>query len=132
VAPEHTDPEVLRLMRKPANRDFEWFANSFAKSPERRVRGNTWFPTFIASHPGSDLAAMIELAVFLSETVIIPTRFKISFRSDGRGQAMYYTGIDPFSKEPLPVARHLRDRKLQRALLQFFKPRTISRSGNRS
>jgi hypothetical protein len=35
---------------------------------------------------------------------------------------MYYTGIDPFSKQQVYVARHLRDRKLQRALMQFFKP----------
>jgi hypothetical protein len=35
---------------------------------------------------------------------------------------MYYTGIDPFTKEEVFVARNLRDRKLQRALLQFFKP----------
>ena len=35
---------------------------------------------------------------------------------------MYYTGIDPFTKEEVYVARHLRDRKLQRALMQFFKP----------
>ena len=35
---------------------------------------------------------------------------------------MYYTGIDPFSKQDVYVARNLRDRKLQRALLQFFKP----------
>ena len=35
---------------------------------------------------------------------------------------MYYTGIDPFTKEEVYVARALRDRKLQRALLQFFKP----------
>jgi hypothetical protein len=35
---------------------------------------------------------------------------------------MYYTGIDPFTKEAVYVARNLRDRKLQRALMQFFKP----------
>lgn len=35
---------------------------------------------------------------------------------------MYYTGLDPFTKKEVYVARHLRDRKLQRALLQFFKP----------
>ena len=34
---------------------------------------------------------------------------------------MYYTGIDPFTKEEVYIARQLRDRKLQRALLQFFK-----------
>ncbi len=35
---------------------------------------------------------------------------------------MWYTGIDPFSKKPVHIARNLKDRKLQRALMQFFKP----------
>jgi hypothetical protein len=35
---------------------------------------------------------------------------------------MFYTGIDPFTKEEVYVARNLRDRKMQRALMQFFKP----------
>ena len=35
---------------------------------------------------------------------------------------MYYTGLDPFTKKPVESARNLRDRKMQRALMQFFKP----------
>jgi hypothetical protein len=35
---------------------------------------------------------------------------------------MHYTGIDLFSKEEVYVARQLRDRKAQRALMQFFMP----------
>lgn len=35
---------------------------------------------------------------------------------------MYHTGIDPFSKKPVLSAKNLNDRKLQRALMQFFKP----------
>jgi hypothetical protein len=35
---------------------------------------------------------------------------------------MWYTGIDPFTKKPVQIARNLKDRKLQRALMQFFKP----------
>jgi hypothetical protein len=35
---------------------------------------------------------------------------------------MDYTGIDPFTKEQVYVAKGLRDRKMQRALMQFFKP----------
>jgi hypothetical protein len=34
---------------------------------------------------------------------------------------MYYMGIDPFTNKPVEVARGLRDRKMQRALMQFFK-----------
>ncbi len=35
---------------------------------------------------------------------------------------MYYTGIDPFTKQQVYIAKGLRDRKMQRALMQFFKP----------
>ena len=36
--------------------------------------------------------------------------------------ALYYTGIDPFTKQQVYVAKGLKDRKMQRALMQFFKP----------
>src|SRR6185437_7905711 len=35
---------------------------------------------------------------------------------------MSYTGIDPFTKQEVYIAKGLRDRKKQRALMQFFKP----------
>ncbi len=35
---------------------------------------------------------------------------------------MYYTGINPFTREAVYVAHGLKDRKMQRALMQFFKP----------
>ena len=34
----------------------------------------------------------------------------------------YYTGIDPFTKKPVTIAKGMRDRKMQRALMQFFMP----------
>src|SRR5713226_2556853 len=36
--------------------------------------------------------------------------------------ALYYTGIDPFTKQQVYVTKGLRDRKMQRALMQCFKP----------
>ena len=35
---------------------------------------------------------------------------------------MFHTGVDPFTKKPVHVAKPVCDRKLQRALMQFFKP----------
>ncbi len=40
----------------------------------------------------------------------------------GVATCMYYTGIDPFTKEEVYIARGMRDRKLQWALMQFFEP----------
>ncbi len=35
---------------------------------------------------------------------------------------MHFTGIDPFTQQQVYVAKGLRDRKLRRAMMQFFKP----------
>jgi hypothetical protein len=35
---------------------------------------------------------------------------------------MYYTEMDPFTLKPVYIAKKLRDRRTQRALMQFFKP----------
>jgi uncharacterized radical SAM protein YgiQ len=124
VAPEHTDPTVLGLMKKPVNNNFEGFTRDFKKaSRDAGKPKQALVPYFIASHPGSDLHAMIDLAVFLKRNGyrpdqvqdFIPAPFDIA-------TCMYYTGIDPFTKQPVYVARNLHDRKLQRALMQFFKP----------
>jgi uncharacterized radical SAM protein YgiQ len=123
VAPEHTDPEVLRIMKKPEVSDFEGFARAFREASARAGKKQYLVPYFIASHPGSDVTAMIDLAVFLKRNAyrpdqvqdFIPAPFDIA-------TCMYYTGIDPFTGKEVHIARHLRDRKLQRALLQFFKP----------
>lgn len=123
VAPEHSDTGVLNLMRKPASDDFDKFADVFERESKKAGKTQYLIPYYIASHPGSDLNAMIDLAVFLKRNGyrpdqvqdFIPAPFDVA-------TAMYYTGIDPFTKKPVYVAQHLRDRKLQRALMQFFKP----------
>jgi hypothetical protein len=37
-------------------------------------------------------------------------------------QQFTYTNLDPFAKQEVYVAKGIRDRKMQRALMQFFKP----------
>jgi uncharacterized radical SAM protein YgiQ len=124
VAPEHTDPTVLGLMKKPAIDNFGGFAKDFASASTKAGKPKQYLvPYFIASHPGSDLHAMIDMAVFLKRNGyrpdqvqdFIPAPFDIA-------TALYYTGIDPFTKQEVYVAKGLKDRKMQRALMQFFKP----------
>ncbi len=123
VAPEHTDPGVLDKMRKPNPDDFQRFANTFAQESRKAGKKQYLIPYFIASHPASDLDAMIDLAVFLKRHGYRPDQVQDFIPAPmDVATAMYYTGIDPFTRKPVYVARHLRDRKLQRALMQFFKP----------
>ncbi|MBC8353019.1 MAG: YgiQ family radical SAM protein [Planctomycetes bacterium] len=123
VAPEHTDPNVLNLMRKPSGDDFEKFTDVFKKESKKAGKKQHIVPYFIASHPGSDLDAMIHLAVMLKRTGYQPDQVQDFIPAPmDVATTMYYTGIDPFTKKPVYIAKHLRDRKLQRALMQFFKP----------
>jgi radical SAM superfamily enzyme YgiQ (UPF0313 family) len=123
VAPEHTDSNVLRLMKKPDGDDFRGFTKAFQSASNRAGKKQFVVPYFIASHPGSDLNAMIDLALFLKRNGhrpdqvqdFIPAPFDIA-------TCMYHTGIDPFTGQEVHVAKGLRDRKMQRALMQFFKP----------
>ncbi len=124
VAPEHTDADVLKRMKKPEINDYQGFDRAFKASSEKAGKPKQYtVPYFIASHPGSDLDAMIGLALFLKRNGykpdqvqdFIPAPFDIA-------TAIYYTGIDPFTGEEVYTAKGLRDRKMQRALMQFFKP----------
>ncbi len=123
VAPEHVDPGVLALMKKPDNDDFLGFDKAFKKASKAAGKKQYLIPYFIASHPGSDLDAMIELALFLKRNHYQPDQVQDFIPSPfDLAACMYHTGIDPLTNKPVYIARHLRDRKLQRALLQFFKP----------
>lgn len=123
VAPEHTDPATLRLMRKPGPEDFDAFAKTFHDESARAGKNQQLVPYYIASHPGSDLGAMIELALFLKQGGYRPDQVQDFIPAPmDVATAMYYTGIDPFTKKAVPVARKMEDRKFQRALMQFFKP----------
>ena len=65
VAPEHVDPEVLRRMHKPPIESFEAFARQFQQEAAAAGKREFLVPYFIAGHPGCDLPAMIELALYL-------------------------------------------------------------------
>jgi uncharacterized radical SAM protein YgiQ len=123
VAPENTDRATLNLMKRPGLEDFEKFAERFRDESRQAGKEQYLVPYFISAHPGCDTEAMIELAIFLKSNGyrpdqvqdFIPAPFDIA-------ACMYHTGLDPMTGKPVFVAKKLRDRKVQRALMQFFKP----------
>ena len=123
VAPEHTDEDVLSAMKKPGGDDFTKFDEAFTRESRAAGKEQYLIPYYIASHPASTLEAMIDLAVFLKQNGYRPDQVQDFIPSPlDIAATMYHTGLDPFTLEPVYVARNLRDRKLQRSLLQFFKP----------
>ncbi len=123
VAPEHTHPEVLAAMKKPTIEDFEGFTEAFHRASAEVGKRQFLVPYFIASHPGSGVEEMIHLAEFLKRAGHRPDAVQDFIPAPmDVATAMYHTGLDPMTLKPVKVARKMRDRRFQRALLQFFKP----------
>jgi uncharacterized radical SAM protein YgiQ len=123
VAPEHTEPEVLELMKKPPIEDFEAFAKEFRRASAASDKDQYLMPYFIAGHPGSDLKAMIRLALYLKHHGLKPDKVQDFVPGPmDIATCMFYTGLDPMTGKPVYVPKGARERRLQRALLQFFKP----------
>jgi uncharacterized radical SAM protein YgiQ len=121
VAPEHVDPKVLDKMKKPGVESYERFARAFCQASDAAGKEQYLVPYFITGHPGSTLRDTIDLARYLKRNDLrprqvqdfIPTPMSIA-------TAMFYTGLDPFTGEAVPVARGLRDKRLMKALIFWW------------
>jgi uncharacterized radical SAM protein YgiQ len=123
VAPEHISPAVLAMMGKGEAGEYETFRKDYTETNSRLGLKQYLIPYFISSHPGSTLADAIELALYLKKTHFIPDQVQDFYPTPGTlSTVMYRTGLDPRSMEPLFVARGEREKRFQRALLQFNKP----------
>lgn len=123
VAPEHVNATTLNLMKKPSRESFLKFARQFEHCSRAAGKEQYLVPYFMAGHPGCDLEAMIKLALFLKRTGYRPEQVQDFIPAPlDVATCMYHTGLDPFSKKPVYTPKKLRERKLQRSLLQFFIP----------
>ena len=123
VAPEHVSEKVLTKMKKPSTTSFDDFKDAFHDASQRAGKEQYLIPYFIASHPGSGVEDMIELAVFLKRRGYKPRQVQDFIPAPmDVATCMYHAGLDPFTMEPVDTAKKLKDRKTQRALMQFFEP----------
>jgi uncharacterized radical SAM protein YgiQ len=124
VAPEHVSDDVLTAMKKPPQRTFEAFSDRFRAASKAAGKEQYLVPYFIASHPGSGVEEMIELALFLKRQGYRPRQVQDFIPAPmDVATCMYHTGLDPFTGKTVKVAKRVRDRAVQRALMQFFEPR---------
>jgi len=123
VAPEHSQPGVLSKMRKPASAVFLKFAEQFLAASSKAGKEQYLVPYFISAHPGATLEDAAELAVFLKAHRYRPLQINDFLPAPmDIASSMYYTGLDPFTLEPVYSAKKETERRMHRALLQYFKP----------
>ena len=123
IAPEHLVEGVLKHMRKPSAKLYHAFLDRFRELQRRAGRRHDIVEYFISGHPGCTLQDMIELALVLKRARIHPEQIQDYYPAPlTLAGAMFYTGLDPHTLKPIPVARTDREKSAQRALLLFHKP----------
>ena len=123
VAPEHINEEVLKQMGKPSMDVYNKFVKKYFEINKKIEKNQFLVPYLMSSHPGSDLNAAIELAIYIKEMGYMPEQVQDFYPTPGSlSTTMYYTGVNPFTGEEVYVAREQKEKNMQRALLQFSFP----------
>jgi len=118
VAPEHTDAEVLNIMRKPDYSLFDRLYKDFKRINKQEGLNQQLIPYFISSHPDCSAENMAELALatknqgFNLEQVqdFTPTPMTLA-------TVMYYSGYDPYTMRRVITAKSVAEKSKQ---VMFF------------
>jgi len=122
VAPEHCSDTVLKVMRKPNWSHYMQFRDLFLHINKEAGMHQQLIPYFISSHPGCTKHDMQLLADetkkmhYRPEQVqdFTPTPMTLS-------TTMFYTGINPYTREPIYVARTPEEKKQQNKYFFWYK-----------
>ena len=119
LAPEHSEPSVLSLMRKPEIEGVLRFRRKFEE--KSRTVGKRQYLTyyFIAAHPGCTESDMIELRKFAQKRLQLnPEQVQIFTPTPSTwATAIWWTGLDPESGNEVFVERREGARQRQKDLL---------------
>jgi uncharacterized radical SAM protein YgiQ len=127
VAPEHINTRVLSQMGKPTREVYERFVKKYHDTNKKLNKKQFLVPYLMSSHPGSDLNAAIELALYIKEMGYTPEQVQDFYPTPGSlSTTIYYTGINPFTNEEVYVPKAQREKNMQRALMQYNLPHNYS------
>ena len=123
VAPEHVSNPVLDAMGKPHIDTYEAFVQQFKRVGKKLPSQRYLVNYFISAHPGSTLNDALTLALYLIKRGMHPEQVQdfipLPLTLSG---AMYHTETNPVTGKRIYVAKTFRERKMQRALIQYRNP----------
>ena len=123
VAPEHICDTVLSLMGKPSRHVYDSFCHAYA-GMNRKIRKKQYLvPYLMSSHPGSGLKEAVALAEFIRDLGYMPEQVQDFYPTPGTiSTCMYHTGLDPRTMKAVYVPVTLKEKQMQRALIQYRNP----------
>lgn len=124
VAPEHVSDAVLSVMGKPRNLVYRRFSERFTRVNEQLDKKQYLVPYLMSSHPGSTLDEAVELAEYCRDLGYMPEQVQDFYPTPSTmSTAMYFTGVDPRTMQPVYVPKSPHEKALQRALIQYRDPK---------
>jgi radical SAM superfamily enzyme YgiQ (UPF0313 family) len=111
-------------MKKPGVETFERFRKDFVRYSREAGKEQYLVPYFISSHPGATLEHAVELMEYLVQNRWKPQQVQdfmptpMTLATD-----MYWSGMNPATGEPVPVARDPQAKRTQKALLRWGDPK---------
>ena len=123
VAPEHTSDNVLKIMRKPSWEQYERFHRFFEQVNKEAGLRQQLIPYFISSHPGCTNKDMLQLAERCRQLHYRPEQVQ-DFTPTPMTLAttMFYTGLNPYTMQPVYVARTKEEKQKQNSYFFWWKP----------
>ncbi|MCJ7691317.1 MAG: DUF3362 domain-containing protein, partial [Clostridiaceae bacterium] len=123
VAPEHISDKVLDQMGKSKKEVYDGFVKKYFEIDKKFNMNQFLVPYLMSSHPGSDLTESIKLSEYIKEMGYTPEQVQDFYPTPGSlSTTIYYTGINPFTKESVYVPTAQKEKNMQRSLLQFKNP----------
>jgi uncharacterized radical SAM protein YgiQ len=119
IAPEHTNDSILSLMGKPSSSELLAFKARFDKLNKQKGKNQFLTYYFIAAHPGCSDREMEETRKFvMKELKILPEQVQIFTPTPSTyASLMYYTELNPFTREPIFVEKDLHRKNKQKQIL---------------
>ncbi|HPT12835.1 MAG TPA: YgiQ family radical SAM protein [Bacteroidales bacterium] len=127
VAPEHTEDDVVRLMRKTPFSLFLKLKNRFDAIIKSEGLKYEIVPYFISSHPGCDNHRMEKLSGKLRDIGLRPEQVQdFTPTPMTLSTAMFYLGFDPYTGNKVFVAHGVEEKKKQKDYFFWSKTKNIS------
>ncbi len=130
IAPEHTEDGPLSKMMKPGIGSYERFRQMFEKYSAEAGKKQYLIPYFIAAHPGTSDADMMNLALWLKRNGFRADQVQTFYPSPmATATAMYHTGLNTLKgihrdarAEKVDIVRGEKRRRLHKAFLRYHDP----------
>jgi uncharacterized radical SAM protein YgiQ len=128
IAPEHISEGPLSKMMKPGVGTYYRFKELFDRYSKEAGKEQYLIPYFIAAHPGTTDADMLELAIWLKKNGFRADQVQAFLPSPmASATAMYHSGLNPLRRitrggKRVPIPKGLRQRRLHKAFLRYHDP----------